>query len=341
MAQRALNRRRLEAVDLGASIFIVGYWRSGTTLAHELMSLDPRYATPTTYDCFNPHHYLMTRSTVTTQTTVRRPMDDMRVGAASPQEDEFGLLSLGARSPYEAFICPTKLAEALCLADPQDLNAKDRARWERLFLEFLRGVSLAGAGRPLIVKSPTHGYRISTIRKLVPRAKFVVVTRNPYEVFESVVGLWRTMAELYGWTPPLPHDDVRSIVLRDRLRYEERLEEGLVGLGADRCARLSYEDLARAPVAAIQSVYDGLRLDGFETVLAPLTAEAEARRRYRPRAILPDDFWMNEIRTRMDARLRAVRLRPDETAECAGLAVRQLCRGHDVRAGPANGLFPC
>ena len=54
-------------------------------------------------------------------------MDEMEVRPASPQEDEFALLSLGARSPYESLIIPSVLPEALKLTDPRDLSP-DRAK---------------------------------------------------------------------------------------------------------------------------------------------------------------------------------------------------------------------
>src|SRR5262249_32934106 len=37
-----------------APLFILGHWRSGTTLLHELLILDPRHAFPTTYQCLEP-----------------------------------------------------------------------------------------------------------------------------------------------------------------------------------------------------------------------------------------------------------------------------------------------
>src|SRR5689334_19365431 len=39
-------------------IFIVGHWRAGTTLLHELMVVDPRHNSPNTYECFAPNHFL-------------------------------------------------------------------------------------------------------------------------------------------------------------------------------------------------------------------------------------------------------------------------------------------
>ena len=78
----------------------------------------------------------------------------MEVRASSPQEDEFALLSLGARSPYEALIIPTILPEALKLTDPRDLSPADEKHWREVFLSFLAGVSVRGNGRPMILKSP-------------------------------------------------------------------------------------------------------------------------------------------------------------------------------------------
>jgi hypothetical protein len=42
-------------------VFIIGHWRSGTTYLHELMHLDSRFVSPTTYQCFAPHHFLLTQ----------------------------------------------------------------------------------------------------------------------------------------------------------------------------------------------------------------------------------------------------------------------------------------
>ena len=43
-----------------APLFIVGHWRTGTTLLHELLILDPRHTFPNYYQCLAPHHFLLT-----------------------------------------------------------------------------------------------------------------------------------------------------------------------------------------------------------------------------------------------------------------------------------------
>jgi hypothetical protein len=127
-----------------------------TTLLHELLSLDPGRCYPTTHACMNPHHFLLTEASTLARggAGVKWPMDEMEVRPGSPQEDEFALLSLGARSPYQALIAPHRLAEVLKLADPRDLPAREEQAWRSALVDFLRGVSARGAGWPMILKSP-------------------------------------------------------------------------------------------------------------------------------------------------------------------------------------------
>ena len=51
--QKLLFSKRLESAEMhGPPVFIVGHWRSGTTLLHELMVKDERLSSPSTYQCF-------------------------------------------------------------------------------------------------------------------------------------------------------------------------------------------------------------------------------------------------------------------------------------------------
>ena len=45
----------------------------------------------------------------------------------------------------------------------------------------------------MILRSPTHGARVSILRELLPDARFVLIVRDPWTNFESVVRMWRKM----------------------------------------------------------------------------------------------------------------------------------------------------
>jgi len=64
-----------------------------------------------------------------------------------------------------------------------------------VFLSFL---AVRGTGRPMILKSPTHGARVDTLRELLPDARYILIVRDPVTSFESVVRMWRKIFELYG-----------------------------------------------------------------------------------------------------------------------------------------------
>jgi hypothetical protein len=224
-------------------------------------------------------------------------MDEMEVRSSSPQEDEFAFLSLGARSPYEALLFPAILPEALKLADPRDLSNEDEKRWREVFLSFLAGVSVRGNGRPMILKSPTHGFRVSTLRDLLPNARFILITRDPITNFESVVRMWRKMFETYAIGPVLSDDEIREAVIADRPRFEAKLSADISGLPANRFAALTYESLVADPKGVLEHIYKRLELGDFEPVREAINAETERRRDYRAKASLPSRVWQERIRT--------------------------------------------
>lgn len=295
--QAAVAGKHLEQANYRNTVVILGYWRAGTTLLHEMLSLDTRYTYPTTHACMNPHHFLLTEASVLARggRGMKRPMDEMEIRSGSPQEDEFALLALGARSPYEALVIPSILPEAVKLGDPQDLSRQDEKDWEEFFLGFLAGVSARGMGRPMILKSPTHGYRVATLRKLLPDARFVLIVRDPWTSFESVVRMWRTMFETYA-IAPIPADDfIREAVLGDRPRFEAKLATGTAGLSANRFVAITYESLVANPMAVIERLYQQLELGDFDTVREALGEETKRRGEYRAKGSLPSDRWKERI----------------------------------------------
>src|SRR3989304_3406996 len=65
-------------------LFVLGHWRSGTTLLHELLILDERHTYPNTYECFAPLHFTWTEwfgpPLLRKLLPSTRPMDMMEAG---------------------------------------------------------------------------------------------------------------------------------------------------------------------------------------------------------------------------------------------------------------------
>ncbi len=286
------------AVSDAEAVFVLGFWRSGTTFLHELLCLDNGFSYPSTYACFHPHHFVFTEKLVSARQLgeVRRPQDHMTTGWRTPQEDEFALLGLGARSPYEGLIAAGEFGNSIRLCDPSDLPEKDARRWEKIFLQFFRAVRTSGGRKPVVLKSPSHSYRVRTLRRLLPNARFILMVRDPYEQFESMMKTYRAFSLRYGLTPGLPNRELREVILAERMRCEEKLQAGLSGLSDDRLVVVKYEDLAVDPLATVERIYRQFGWEGFETIRPHLLRKCIQTGSRKAMAAQPPPAWRERLK---------------------------------------------
>lgn len=283
--QNAFWGRRIREARVDPDpIFIVGHWRSGTTLLHELLVLDDQFTYPNTYCCFTPEHFLVSRYVIPWWLKFlmpsRRPMDNMEVSWNRPQEDEFALCNMGIPSPYLSFAFPNIPGIDRHYMDLRDVPQAELDRWKEAFLRFLKCVSVAGGGRQIVLKTPLHTARIDTLRELFPDAKFVHIVRDPYILFPSTVRTWKRMSEDEGLQAP-KHEGLEEVILSRFVRMYEVFEESRSRIPAANFCEVRYEDLIDDPVAGVREIYDQLGLEGFESALPALEKRAEGMRGYK------------------------------------------------------------
>lgn len=286
--QRALFGRRIEAARVERPIFVLGHWRSGTTLLHELLTLDPRHAFPTSHQCFAPEHFLVTRPLIPLLSFLlpdHRPMDGMAMGWDLPQEDEFALCNMGIPSPYLTMAFPNEGPAFPEYLDLETVRGADRARWQEALLRFCRSVTL-GSRRTLVLKSPPHTARIAALLEIFPDARFAHIVRDPLHVFPSTVRLWKTLYTNLALQDP-SWDTLEEEILSTFERMY-RAFEGQRHLAGSRLVDVRYEDLVRDPVAEIRAVYAALELDGFEDVEPRIERYLADHRDYAVHTYEPD-----------------------------------------------------
>jgi hypothetical protein len=283
LVQTAIYGRRVARTRIqNAPVFIIGHWRSGTTLLHELLIRDPRHAFPTTYECLVPHHFLISRSwapkVLWWLMPSRRPMDNMAAGWDRPQEDEFALCLMGQPSPYQRIAFPNRpLANGS--GDLRQLTPRAQKRWKATFLRFMRELTLVNAGRRLILKSPPHTCRVETLLEMFPDARFIHVVRNPYAVFPSTVNLWESLYRYHGLQRPT-FEGLEESVLDTYVTMFDRVEDGKKLLAPDRFYEIRYEDLLRDPAGQLRQMYQRLDLGEFEPARKPVETYLAGVRNY-------------------------------------------------------------
>jgi omega-hydroxy-beta-dihydromenaquinone-9 sulfotransferase len=298
--QELFFRKYIHRVQIkDAPIFIVGHWRSGTTLLHELMVLDARYTFPTTYQCLVPNHFLVSQWFITKLKFLlpkKRPMDNMVAGWDRPQEDEFALCNMGLPSPYLTMAFPNEPPQCPRYLTMEGLSSDELARWKDGLQWFLKHVTLRNPKR-ILLKSPPHTGRIKTLLEVFPDAQFIHIVRDPYAVFGSTVKLWKTLYKFQALQKPR-YEGLEEYVFSNFERMYAAFERDRALIPPERLFEVRYEDLIGDPVARMQELYAHLKLGEFELLLPKLREYFKDQQDYRTGSYQISD----ELREQIDRR---------------------------------------
>ena len=266
-------------------IFILGHWRSGTTLLHNLLAEDTeQFAFPNVFQVTNPHDFITTEKRFARlwgwAVPKTRPMDDMAGGLAAPQEEEFALCLLTFSSYYLSFAFPEREAEYARYLTFQGVPQEEIDRWKAALLGFLKKLTLL-RGRRLVLKSPPHTGRIRFLLECLPEARFIHIHRDPYAVFQSSRHLFKSLPPYTTLQRPQEGSKLDDRILERYLAMYEAFFEQRSLIPPGRLHELAFEDLERDPAGQLEIVYEKLGLTGFEQFRPKLARYLESISGYR------------------------------------------------------------
>lgn len=283
-------------------VFIVGFWRSGTTWLHELLALDPLVAFPTSYDCMAPGHAHWTTAWAVPfardRFASRRPMDDMEIRLDSPMEEEFFMLNEGIKSFYELFLFPKEGTRHLEALDPGGFPTRERQAWLACMDRLLALLGRGGAKRA-VLKSPTHSFHVPFLLHHFPEARFIHIHRDPLAVFLSTRHTWLANARIYGLDPQSSQQDFDELILACHRRYRACLNQDRAAAGGQRWVDLEYEQLRADPIGVLRGIYQAFGWEGFESLEPRIAAYQEARSDWRTHHFEITKEAANALRSRL------------------------------------------
>jgi len=276
------SRRVSKTQPQHSPIFIIGHWRSGTTLLHDLISQDPQFSFANMYQVLFPGHFLTTEKVATTLSgwlPMSRPMDNVPLSWKSPQEDEIALLLQTLLSGYLVMAFPDDSSKYEKMWDFKGLPEEEVQCWKETFQHFVKKLTVRDP-RQLVMKSPTHTMKIPLLLEMYPDAKFIYIHREPYNVIRSGVHLRRRICEanmLGNSDVPNAFDDVLD--LYEHCFHTYHTDKGLIPEG--RLHEVRFEDLEQEPLDVLEEIYEGLSLQGFETLRETLLPQIPRLKSYK------------------------------------------------------------
>lgn len=269
LAEKVLIEKSLPALEaLEPPVFILGHWRSGTTHLYNVMcksdawSYVPPLATGLPWDMFGIGRVF--RPLLERALPEHRYIDNIPVTPESPQEDEIALANMTALSFYHGIYFPAAFDEFLGRGVFFDGCTEDEvAEWQGRFVYLMRKLSKLQDGRRLLIKNPVYTARLSLLRRMFPRAKFVHIERSPYDVFQSMRNFYRKLFAEFA-LQPYGHVDIDETIFSVYERMMDALAADARGLGAPDYVELRYEELDRGGLGALEKIYSSLELPGFD-----------------------------------------------------------------------------
>lgn len=267
-------------------VFIIGHWRSGTTMLHEILIRDPQFSYPDTYSCFAAEHFLLSRKIITSFLYLpkKRPMDNVEFGWTTPQEDEFALCAMGLPSPYTHLAFPNRMLKPLQYDRTQrcldlDISDLDLKRWKKGLRWFIQQLTYHDP-RQLVLKSPTHTARVGILHEMFPNAKFIHITRNPYTLYASTVNLWRR----FLLSEAFQHTDgayLEELVFESLERMYHAFFRDAQNIPENQLVEVRYEDLVKDKIGQMERIYSQLHMDGFSELKPQLEIYSEEKKNYK------------------------------------------------------------
>ncbi len=299
--EEAMNGRKIAAADLVAPpIFILGYWRSGTSHLHNLLSYDPAFTCPSAYQVMFPHHFAYSQpwglKFFNYLSPGKRPMDNVAFYGDTPHEEEMALTALTGVSPYMRILFPVTASDGYSAIDPAQLPSGALTAWREAFRLFMKKLSFS-KGKRIVLKSPPHLGRIPILLQMFPGAKFVHITRNPYVVYQSFQKNWRrghALSHLQKPDPRVIDETILSWYTELFTLYER--DRGLIPPGD--LHELRFEDLEKSPRDSLAGIYQELSLPDFERFWPRVSVYLESIAGYKKNTYILTE----EVRAKLNRR---------------------------------------
>jgi hypothetical protein len=253
-------------------LFILGFYRSGTSYLHQLFAKDDRLGYHSNFQMVLPEIMLSSekillpvfeficRSFNLKDSVHRVPLSFRFPG----EEDAAMTTSVNPRGAQWGYFFPNMMNQQFQkYVLFENIAESEFELWKQEYVFLLNKISLANPNKQIVLKSPPNTARIKILLSLFPNAKFIFIHRNPYEVYVSNKRFWKVTQNVYA-LGRTKLGNVNSIILEtySKMMHRYLLEKDLVPDG--QLFEIPYEDLIQKPLESMRKIYQTIHLDDFD-----------------------------------------------------------------------------
>lgn len=267
-------------------IFILGHWRSGTTLLYRLLARDPQFGSISMGHALFPSNYWIgnkiLRALLNKKVPKKRLQDSMPFHIDLPGELEFAISGLSSVSFYPGFLhFPNHANIYEKYLSCQDISIREKKTLANTIRYIIQKETLYQNGRRLVIKSPVDTARIKLLLELFPDAKFIHIHRNPYSVIPSTMKMLKVGLPLTTLQKLPRIDELQQIIInRYKIVYQAYLnQKGLIP--KNQLIEVKFENFVKNPLDHLGNIYKHLQMPNFEVAAEKFKEYFDTNKNYK------------------------------------------------------------
>ncbi|MTJ35856.1 sulfotransferase [Dolichospermum sp. UHCC 0260] len=251
-------------------IFILGYFRSGTTYFNRLMAKDKNlgYITRAQVNTGSSEIYLASDKVVQQRASATFPLakeiDSVILQADDPGEEEWALANSFPYTYAVGFYFPRNFRKAVSQAlFLEDTDNRIKNQWKESYQRLIKKITLGVQGKRLILKNPPNTGRIKTLLELFPDGKFIHLMRDPFKVYASNLNMRKKYFPLYGFQT-ISEAEISEDILWSYQKIMGKFLEDKNTIPPENLIEIKYENFLGNEMEYMEAIYRQFDIAGFE-----------------------------------------------------------------------------
>ena len=253
-------------------VFILGFYRSGTTYMQQLFMQDKRLGFTSSYQMVFPELMLSFERAMTPGLEIisrlfkiQNPIHRIPLTWNSAGEEDVAMTTMVSPLATQwGYFFPERMNyffEKYVLGEGGVSN-EEAENWKQCYFYLLKKISLCNRSKKMILKNPPNTARIKLLLSLFPNAKFIHIYRNPFDVYASNKKLWQVIRKIFmlGRSDSVNFND---LILYTYSKIMERYIEDKKFIPAGNLTEIRYENFIERPLETMKNIYNQLNLEEF------------------------------------------------------------------------------